>query len=308
MSEGTLRTTPPSGVEASVQAPPSGSGGERRRWGAAKKAVRDRLVWIPLGILAAWTLIPMLMAVSVALKQPTQVFSEPGLIPADPSLDAFRRTLAAEGFQRSFMNSVLLAVGVLVITLLVSVPAAYAFARFRFKVRHVLLVMILLPRLVPSLGLMVPLFHLGSRLGLLNSRAYLSFVLAGTLAPLATWLMTGFFQQIPREIEDAAAVDGANLWSRLWLIVLPLSIPALITVGALAFREAWNEFDLVLALTTDATIRTLPYELFLLQDLRGVADYPAEAAFALLTLLPLLLLYLRLERYVVQGITAGSMK
>ena len=127
------------------------------------------------------------------------------------------------------------------------------------------------------------------------------------LLPLAVWLLTGFFESIPRDIEEAASVDGATLWQRLRYVVMPLTLPAIITIAVVAFREAWNEFQLVLVLTTSASQRTLPYELYALQGL-GLSDLPMETAFALLTVVPLVIVFMRVERYVVQGITTGAVK
>jgi ABC-type glycerol-3-phosphate transport system permease component len=155
---------------------------------------------------------------------------------------------------------------------------------------------------------MVPLYRLAVAVGALNSTFTLILVLTGTIIPFSIWLMTGFFEQIPVELEEAAAVDGANTWQRVRRVVLPIALPAMITVGALAFREAWIEFDLVLALTTTAEARTLPYELFLLSEVTGLPNYPVEAAFAILTTLPLVLVYLLFERQVISGLTSGALK
>jgi ABC-type glycerol-3-phosphate transport system permease component len=271
-------------------------------------AVRSRLFWFPLMVLFLWTVAPLVIALSVSLKEPAEVFSNPQLIPPDPTFDAYTRTLARRGFRITFLNSVLVATGTVALTFLLGVPAAYAFARFKFRGRHALLLLMLLPRLVPTLGLMVPLYQLAASLGALDSRLTLIVAYTGTMLPLAVWLMVGFFQQIPIDLEEAAAVDGASLFQRLRLVVLPLVIPALITIGILTFREAWNEFDLVLVLVTSPDKRTLPYELYLLSSNLGVPDFPIESAFALLTVLPLILAYLRLEKYVVGGITSGSVK
>ena len=102
--------------------------------------------------------------------------------------------------------------------------------------------------------------------------------------------------------------DGATQFATIRTVILPLAIPALITVAVLAFREAWNEFELVLALTQTADSRTLPYELFLMQDATGIADFPIQNAFALLTIVPLVLVYLRIERYVAEGLLSGAVK
>jgi ABC-type glycerol-3-phosphate transport system permease component len=125
---------------------------------------------------------------------------------------------------------------------------------------------------------------------------------------LAVWLFVGFFQQVPRELEEAANVDGSSLYTRIRYIVLPLAFPAIITVGVLAFREAWNEFNLVLALTSSPGSRTLPYELFLMTQTTGFQDNPGQAAFAIMTIIPFIFVYLRLERYVVSGLTSGALK
>jgi multiple sugar transport system permease protein len=106
----------------------------------------------------------------------------------------------------------------------------------------------------------------------------------------------------------AANVDGATLYSRIRYVVLPLAFPAIITVGVLAFREAWNEFNLVLALTSTPGSRTLPYELFLMTQTTGFQDNPGQAAFAIMTIIPFIFVYLRLERYIVSGLTSGALK
>jgi ABC-type glycerol-3-phosphate transport system permease component len=292
-------------TQTSSTTPPRPSGGLRRR---LLKILKRLPVWIPLAALMVWTILPILITLSISFKIPGEVYSAPQLIPANPTLDAYREILNRQGFKGAFVNSVVVGLGTAILTLLVAVPAAYAFARFRFRGRHLLLLFTLLPRLIPSLGLMVPLYRLAVALGALDNRLTLVVVFTGTILPLAVWLLVGFFQQIPRELEEAANVDGTNLWLRIRYIVLPLAVPALITIGVLAFREAWNEFNLVLALTRTAGNRTLPYELWLLQDSVGFANNPGMAAFAIMTLIPFIFIYLRIERYVVGGITAGSTK
>lgn len=270
--------------------------------------IQQFLLAIPLVALVVWTVAPFLVTLSVSLKEKAEVFANPGLIPGSPNLDAYREVLSSESFTTSFLNSLIVGVGTTLLTLAIGVPAAYAFARFNFRGRHLLLLFTLLPRLVPSLGIMVPIYRLAVATGLLDKRITLILVYTGMLLPLAVWLMVGFFQQIPREIEEAANVDGASLWGRLRYIVAPLAAPAMITIGVLAFREAWNEFTLVLVLTSSPGKRTLPFELYLMQGIEGIANFPAEAAFTLLTVLPFILVYTRVEKYVVAGLISGSGK
>lgn len=282
---------------------PKGAPGNRFR-----RIARTVLLSLPLIALVVWTLAPFLVTLSVSFKDRAQVFAEPGLIPANPTLEAYVEVLTSDSFTTSFVNSVIVGVGTTLLTIVIGVPAAYAFARFNFRGRHLLLLFTLLPRLVPSLGLMVPIYRLAVAIGALDNRLTLIVVYTGMLLPLAVWLMVGFFQQIPREIEEAANVDGANLLKRLRYIVGPLAAPSMIMIGVLAFREAWNEFTLVLVLTNTPGKRTLPFELYLMQGIEGIANFPGEAAFTLLTVLPFVLVYTRVEKYVVAGLISGSGK
>jgi ABC-type glycerol-3-phosphate transport system permease component len=276
--------------------------------GRVKHRVKRVLLIIPLLALVVWTLAPFLITISISLKERTEVFTNTGLIPHHPTLGAYADVLQRETFRVSLFNSVFVGVGTTLLTIAIAVPAAYAFARFRFRGRHMLLLFTFLPRLIPGLGLMTPLYELAVKLGMIDKRLTLVVVYSSLLLPLAVWLLVGFFQQIPRELEEAAMVDGANMWRRFRYIMFPLTLPALITVGVLSFREAWNEFTLVLVLTTTPGKRTLPYELFLMQGTEGIPNYPAQAAFTILTVLPFIFVYTRIERYVVSGLTSGAVK
>ncbi|MFP3914537.1 MAG: carbohydrate ABC transporter permease [Actinomycetota bacterium] len=299
-------STSTAGATRAVTGPPLEE--RRNAVGPMRRTIRRVLLSVPLILLMVWTLAPFLVTLSVSFKDRAQVFANPSLIPADPTLQAYAEVLGSESFTASFLNSVIVGVGTTVLTIAIGVPAAYAFARWNFRGRHLLLLFTLLPRLVPSIGLMVPLYRLAVALGALDSRLTLIVVYTGMLLPLGVWLMVGFFQQIPKEIEEAANVDGASLWGRLRYIVAPLAAPAMITVGVLAFREAWNEFQLVLVLTSTPGKRTLPFELYLMQGIEGIANFPGEAAFTILTVLPFVLIYTRVEKYVVAGLISGSGK
>jgi multiple sugar transport system permease protein len=277
-------------------------------WAVFKRRLRRVGRWIPLIFLAVWTIFPILMTLSISFKERAAVSSQPGLIPRDPTWDGYLSVLQQDGFQSAFFNSVVVGLGTSILTLVIAVPAAYAFARYRFRGRHLLLLYTLLPRLLPGLGLMVPLYRLAVFFGAIDKMLTLIIVFTGTVLPLAVWLLVGFFQQVPRELEEAANVDGATLFSRVRFVVLPLAVPAMITIGVLAFREAWNEFNLVLGLTSSPGSRTLPYELFLMTQTTGFQNNPGQAAFAIMTIVPFIFVYLRIERYVVGGITSGAVK
>ena len=279
-----------------------------RAFGPVRSNLRKIAIALPLLILSVWTIFPIVVTLSTSFKSRAAVSADRGLFPSEPTLDGYRSVLEREGFQSAFINSMVVGLGTAALTLIIAVPAAYAFARFAFRGRHLLLLFTLLPRLIPGLGLMVPLYRLAVWLGAIDQLLTLIVVFTGTVLPLAVWLLVGFFQQVPRDLEEAASVDGAGLYIRIRYIVLPLAVPAMITIAVLAFREAWNEFNLVLGLTSSSGSRTLPYELFLMTRTTGFQDNPGQSAFAILTIIPFVFLYLRIERYVVSGITSGSVK
>lgn len=265
------------------------------------------LVWVPLAVLVAWSLIPILWSVAASFKSPLEVY-QANWIPREPTLGNYGELLGSARFWRFFGNSLFLALTSTALALFASSLAAYAFARYAFRWRNVLLLAILVPRILPRASLIVPLYELVERLGLLDTYVALIVTYTATAVPLSTWILIGFFNAVPVELEEAAAIDGASLWQRLWRIVVPIAIPGMVTVGVLALREAWNEFPFVLAFTTGMEKRTLPYQLFLLRDSMGIQDWPLVNAFTALTILPILVLYLVFERRIVSGLTSGALK
>lgn len=274
------------------------------RW---RRILRRSVVWIPLLVLLAWSVIPILWSFAASFKSALEVY-EANWIPQDPTFENYGQLLASSSFWRYFGNSLFLALTSTALALFASSLAAYAFARYAFRWRHILLIAILVPRILPRASLIVPLYELVERVGLLDTYAALIITYTATAIPLSTWILIGFFQAVPIELEEAAAIDGATLWQRLWRVVVPIAVPGMVTVSVLALREAWNEFPFVLAFTTGMEKRTLPYQLFLLRDSLGIQDWPLVNAFTILSIVPILVLYLVFERRIVSGLTSGALK
>lgn len=266
------------------------------------------LIGIPLAILVIWTTVPILWAVLASLKQPLEIYQTNTLLPASPSFDAYRQVLFMPGFRGWLWNSVLVTVVATIVPLTISILAAYGFARYAFHFRHLLLLLYLVPRIIPRVSLIVPLNNLMTDLGLVNTYWVLFITYTASAIPLATWILVGFFGSIPKEIEESATIDGANMWNRLTRVMIPIAWPGVVTAGVLCIREAWNEFAFVLALVNETGMRTLPYQLYMLKDSMGVQDYAVYNAFTILTVLPLLVVYLLLERRVVDSIVSGAVK
>ncbi|MBB3713058.1 ABC-type glycerol-3-phosphate transport system permease component [Limimaricola variabilis] len=274
--------------------------------GIASKGTRFA-AWTALVLLTIWAVLPILWSLSASFKTPLTLYSE-GFIPENPTLDNYGRVLSSEGFYQYLGNSLYLAITSTVLTLFVSVLAAYGFARYAFAWRHVLLLFILVPRILPRASLIIPLYDVIARLDLLDTYTVLIVTYTATAVPMATWILIGFFQAVPRELEEAAAIDGASIWQRIWGIVVPISLPGMVTAGILSLREAWNEFPFVLAFTTSGDMRTLPFQLFAMRDNMGLTDWPLINAFTITTIIPILFLYLLFERQIVSGLTSGAVK
>jgi len=266
------------------------------------------MIWIPLTFLVIWTATPILWAVLSSFKGPLEIYESKNLLPERWRLDAYKTVLGMPGFSTWLMNSIIVTVVATIVPLVLAILAAYGFARYAFRFRHLLLLAYLIPRIIPRVSLIVPLNDLMSDLGLINTYTVLFITYIASAVPLATWILVGFFGSIPKEIEESATLDGANMWNRLRHVMLPMAWPGVVTAAVLCVREAWNEFSFVLALVNQTDMRTLPYQLYMLKDSMGIQDYAVYNAFTILTVLPLLAVYLLLERRVVDSIVSGAVK
>ena len=272
-------------------------------------AINKRLYWIPLALLVLWTLFPLLWGFMASFKEYAEVFQvPPRILPRAFNLRAYNVVLQSRHFFTYVYNSAYLAITSSIVAVFVSILAGYGFAKYKFRFANILLLLILIPRIIPRASLIIPLFQMMSALRLLNSYPALIITYTATAIPLNTMVLSGFFRGIPQALEDAAAIDGAKLWQRIWYIIIPMSLPALVTVSVMSLREAWNEFPFVLALTTSTRMRTLPYQLFMLRDAMGIEDWPVILAFTVLTIVPILVFYLIFQKKVTSGLVSGAIK
>ena len=184
---------------------------------------------------------------------------------------------------------------------------AYAFARFRFPGRKLLFRMLLLGLMIPAMMLIIPQFVLAKYLGLLDSLAGLVVFYVGGSLPLNTFLLRGFFEAIPAELEQAMQVDGAGAWTRYWRLVLPLAKPALATATIFTFLAGWDEFAWALTIINTPAKRTLPLAIELFQGQNSTLWGLVFAA-SIIAVVPVIVVFLVFQRYFVQGLTAGAVK
>ncbi len=271
------------------------------------------LVNAALVLACAAALYPVLWVLKMALT-PSQAFSmDPGLVPDAFTLANFKAvvtTTDATGgwlFGQQLFNSVVVAVLTSAVGIGLSCTAAYSMSRFAFPGRDAGMQLFLVTQMFPGVVMLIPLYILLDELGLLDSLTGLALVYSTTAIPFCTWNLKGYFDTIPRDLEEAARMDGASQWVIFTQIVLPLARPALVVTGLFSFMTAWNEFILAATLMSDERSFTLPVVL------QGyVGDFGTEwgrfAAGAILVSLPVMALFFALQRHLVEGLTAGGVK
>ncbi len=273
------------------------------------RAVSRTLKYVALVAYMIFLAFPLLWMLSTALKSPRELSSiHGGLLPSHPVWSNFGTALHEQGLLRSALNSVEVALGTTVLVMVVALPAAYALARFRTRLRGVALGWILVSQVFPVILVIVPLFMILRTLGLFDSLFGLTLVYLVWSLPFALWMLQGYVASIPVELEDAAAVDGAGRLRTLVRIVLPLLAPGLVATAMFTFVSAWNEFFFALVLIQTPDLATLPLTLARFVGSEGQVQLGPLAAGALLATVPSLLFFLALQRRLTSGLLAGSVK
>jgi arabinogalactan oligomer/maltooligosaccharide transport system permease protein len=219
----------------------------------------------------------------------------------------FSKVLSGESFWIWLRNSLVVSIGTTMLGLALAVPAGYAFSRFRFRGREPAMFSFLLVQMFPGIIILVPYFLVMKSLGLLNSSLGLILAYSVTALPLCVWMLKGFFDTIPRELEEAALLDGCTQPQVFRRIVLPLSLPAVAVTALFSFLAAWNEFLLALTFNTSNDMYTLPVGLssMISATSQSWGDF---AAASLLVSIPVVILFILFQRFLVEGLSAGGVK
>lgn len=250
-------------------------------------------------------LMPFIWMLSTSLKSAGEVFSyPPTFIPTDPQWSNYTRIFEVLPFARFFLNSLFIALAVTALQLVTCSMAAYAFARLRFRGREALFLGYLGTLMIPAQVVLIPNFIVLRYLGWIDS--YEALILPVAFSAFGTFLLRQYFLTIPRELEDAAVVDGANNWQIYWRVILPLSGPALSALAIFAFLANWNSFLYPLIVTTSNEMSTLTVGLNTLQGQYNTA-WTLLMAGSVIALLPILLVFLFAQRYFIAGITLTGM-
>ena len=251
---------------------------------------------------------PLLVAVSSSLKTGDGLF-DPSLVPAAPTLENYRHLFAEHPFGRNLLNSAIVSTAVVAVSLVLSLMAAWSLGRVRFRGRGTLLMCILAASMFPQVAVLSGMFELVRVLGLYDSLGALMVSDLMLTLPFTVWVLVTFMRQLPRELEEAAAMDGLGPLTLVFRIFLPLLWPALVATGLLAFIAAWNEFLFALTFTLSASSRTVPVAIALISASSAFElPWGRIMAASVIVTLPLVGLVLLLQRHIVSGLTQGAVK
>jgi multiple sugar transport system permease protein len=261
-----------------------------------------------LGLLLVLVLFPFYWMAVTSFKNEDQMRSLVSMFwPAPPVLENYVQLLTKTDFVAWYGNSALVAVSSTLLATAIGTLGAYALARLRFLGRAFMSSAVLITYLVPPSILFIPLYAQIRAFGLSDSLAGLIAAYPSFTVPFVTWLLMGYFESIPVELEEAAMIDGATRFGAFRRVILPLAAPGVLAAALYAFTQAWNEFLYALVFITNVKLRTLPVGLstFITGDVYGWGFLMAGAV---LTTLPVILVYMYLQRFMVEGLTAGSVK
>lgn len=273
-----------------------------------RRALDYAIRYLILAVMGAILVYPFLYMLSTSFKGRTMVLGDPlELIPSDPTLENYAQAIGVDDFARYFLNSAMVAIVSTVLIVFLSSMMAYAFTRFDFPGKRALFIAIIVGLTIPTMMLIIPQFLLARDLHLLNSLQGLVPFYVGTAIGFNTFVLCGFFETIPRELDEAMLVDGAGAWRRYWNLVLPLSKPALATCVIFAFLGTWDEFAWALTVLNDTEVRTLPIAIALFQGQHSTSWGLVFAA-SMLAIIPVLIVYIVFQRFFVAGLSAGAIK
>jgi trehalose/maltose transport system permease protein len=270
------------------------------------------LFYVVLAIIFVYIVFPFYWAFRSSITPDGELFVTPvHYWPNQPTFDHYAQVLGDGQFVRSLGNSAIVAISTTLLALFIGTVGAYALGRFRFKGRLPVMYLILSMTMFPSIAILGSLFDLVRRFGLYNNLLSLIITYLVFTLPFTVWVLTSFFQSLPKELEEAAYVDGASPWQTLYKVMLPLVAPGMVTTGLLAFISAWNEFLFAVSFLQTPDKRTVPLAIFLFATSSGggfEVPWGAIMAGTVIVTIPLIVLVLIFQNRVISGLTAGAVK
>jgi len=267
------------------------------------------MILIVLGSLT-WALFPIYWMISTSLKSDIEVFKlPPDLWSAKPTLNSYYNlTEGITPITTFFKNSVISALGTVLFAVIVAFFAGYALSRLKFKFRKTISIGILITQMFPLVVLVIPLYLLYMNLNLLNTYVGLILGFTSFTLPFSIWMIKGFIDTVPIEIEEAATIDGCSLFQMMWKVIMPLIKPGLVATAVFAFLDAWNNLLFPMTLINDISMKTLPPGMILAFGGEFKHDWSGMMAASVIVSIPVIVIFILIQRYLVEGLTKGAVK
>ena len=282
--------------------------------GAFRRRVAAVATWIATFLLMLVICLPGLWVMLTGFRPNREVLSKPAIwIPEQFNLDNFAKIFGFGAEQVAipvpsyFANSLIIALTSTFIALIIGMSGGYAFARFRFPFKDGIFLGLMLSRTVPGIALSLPVFMIWSYLGLIDTKVGMIIVYTALNIPFTIWLIDGFFRQVPKEMSEAAQVDGCTRWQAFWKVEFPLAKSGIASAGIFAFLSSWNEYALASQLTRSTDSKTLPVGLM---DFTAqfTIDWAGMSAMAVIIIIPALILTFLVQKHLIAGLTFGGVK
>ena len=271
-------------------------------------SILNIITYLGLAIGLVYACFPILWMLFSSLKSNTEIFSlPPELFPKEFTLKAYHSIFSSPMKVRFFLNSYLVATVVTFLTLFVAILAGYSFSRHSFKLKKPLNLFIISTQTVPPISLLIPYFGIVVAFRMYDTYFALIFTYMVFTLPYAILLMTGYFNTLPKELDEAVIIDEGSSFTALWRVLVPVSIPGIVATGVYTFLLSWNEFLFALTLTKSTEMRTVPIGIQLLMGQHSY-EWNEMMAMSILGSFPILIMYMVAQRYFLEGLTAGSVK
>ncbi len=264
--------------------------------------------YIILTICAVFVLFPVAWMLSVSLRPNNQVFSYPAsFIPQEFTLEAYVNVLTSNRYMTYFLNSYIIGIVVTIVSTIIGVMGGYGLSRYKFRGKTSFSLFVVATQTIPRISLLIPFFILMTRLNLYNTRGGLILAYTSFALPYAILMMQGYFNGISTELDEAAIIDGLSRFKTLWKIIVPVTIPAILSTMIYTFILSWNEFIFVMALIQDDALRTIPVGIAMMKG-ETTYQWNMMMSMSLLGTVPVLVFYLFGQKYFVSGLSDGSVK
>lgn len=268
------------------------------------------LRYLLLGITLVWTLFPIYWMITIAIRSESELSSKLGILPKSITFEHLSNIFIEEKFTSAIINSFSVTIISLLISLALGISCAYILARSRFKIRMKipLLLWILLVRILPPITFALPLYIIMNNFGILHTKIPIILVHILINIPFIIWFMMSFFTSIPVELEESAKVDGASEWILYLKIILPLVLPGIAAVTIFSFMTSWNEYLYGVIFVQSPSNFTIPLKLATLNSEQELIEWGKVASGGIISMIPVMLAAVFMQKYLIKGLTAGSVK